>query len=329
MNKEIYDIMYDIMYSKWCSSTEITDRKVAAEIKKIQSLNDINFDYIVQIGCYYPRASKALDRLFAKFCRGASNEDEHDAVWMAAVRYGNSRFFKDNTKILLLKSWVYGKKNQAHYYWYDENVVDYVKLYDFKNKAFTYDLLVRLVGYYKSSRNYSILHHIEKTFLNIGKRRLDDACKLMSNATPAIRACLLQRSDISNDKYILLGLRALSKLSSQRKINVKIDLSSLSKLGPKSRLDAMKQLLGMFDEYLIFMKNKKHDPVFANYYGLDYKSNHERSLEREFKNKNYELPFKEIPTREQVQLFLFPCMIKHNEEVAELMKRFDDMIIKR
>ena len=67
----------------------------------------------------------------------------------------------------------------------------------------------------------------------------------------------------------------------------------LKHLGPKSRLDAMKQLLGMLGYY--------------------YSSN------------KYQHPFKTLPERSDVLEFLFPCSLKYNDQVKELVKRYDEL----
>ena len=61
-------------------------------------------------------------------------------------------------------------------------------------------------------------------------------------------------------------------------------------MGPKSRLNAFKQLLNL-----------------SKYYSF---------------NKD-EIPFRVIPTTDEVRKLLFPCSIKHNEEVAAIVAKYE------
>lgn len=148
--------------------------------------------------------------------------------------------------------------------------------------------LKRFVDIYRANRSNDNLTIIESLFKNIGSDKLGEACDVIAKSTPAIACILLCREQVSDD-YTIKGLKAMSKLSKQRSVEVKIDFDMLKHLGPRGRLDAMKQLLGMMNKW---------------------------------GSKKRELPFKSLPTREEVEFFLFPCSIKYNEEVVELVNHF-------
>lgn len=154
-------------------------------------------------------------------------------------------------------------------------------------------VLSKLVDKYKNSKkNVYKINHIDRIFKKLEiKNNIETASKLLSESTPALQACLLSRSDLG-EEYTMKGLKSISKLSRQRNIAVKIDFEALKNLGPRSRLDAMKQLLGISNGY---------------YSG----------------NKN--IPFQVIPSKDDVASFLFPCSIKYNEEVSKVLKIFEEL----
>ena len=180
--------------------------------------------------------------------------------------------------------------------WINEEKVNFSPRWIYKHIDKDNDLylsvLERLIVTYKTNKTQEKINDIFDMFNNIGDKDLAKACELISKSTPAIAASLLNRERVP-DKYVIKGLKALSKLTKQRDIKVKIDFNSLEHLGPKSRLDVMKQLLGIINKW-----NKK----------------------------TIELPFKKVPTKEDVEKFLFPCSMKYNEEVTDLLKRFDEIL---
>lgn len=178
-------------------------------------------------------------------------------------------------------------------------------------------VLNKLVRMYKKKKSFQNVKIMEKVFLNFESGRINEACEVISKSTPAVVASLLKRTDIS-DKFTIKGLKALSKLSKQRDVNIQIDFDMLKHLGPKGRLDAMKQLMGMFDKYYQFVQNNKNNANRG--YGYTWK---ERRLKRDA--KEYSLPFKEMPKREDVERFLFPCCIKYNDEVVAMVSRFSEL----
>lgn len=124
------------------------------------------------------------------------------------------------------------------------------------------------------------------------------------------------------EKYVPKALKALGKLTGQRKIDAKIDFSTLQQLGPRERLNTMQQLLGTFDGcYRLMLYYKKNAGNNTNdYYYRQYKERYERS------GINNGLPFKELPSKEEIEQFLFPCSLKFNKEVSDLMARYNELI---
>jgi hypothetical protein len=153
-------------------------------------------------------------------------------------------------------------------------------------------MLAKFMEEYKESKSKYKVGNIETIFKVLTKKEnFEAAAKLLSEGTPALQACLLSRADLK-EEYITKGLKSISKLAKQRNVSAKIDLEVLKNLGPRSRLDAMKQLLGITNPYY---------------------------------SKDMGLPFKTIPTTDEVSQFLFPCSIKYNEEVSKVINRFKEI----
>lgn len=178
--------------------------------------------------------------------------------------------------------------------WLEDNTIKCIWVADSipGNSSLVVPALGRLTGIYKSRRSSENLKAVETLFQNISSEYLEDACKTLAKSTPAISVYLLSRDDV-DEKYTLKGLRSLSKLSKQRSVKSKVDFKMLGHLGPKARIDAMRQLLGMLSSY-----NKQKDNN----------------------------PFTDIPNHEEVEAFLFPCSLKYNDQVVELIKEFDNLV---
>ena len=153
----------------------------------------------------------------------------------------------------------------------------------------------KLIESYNKRKSRYRVRDVENIFKVVNKDSLDTCCKSLAESSPALTACLLSRPDIQ-EEYVILGLKALSKLSKQRELPVEVDFFALKTLGPRSRLDAMKQLLGISQTYNKYRKD--------------------------------ELPFKIIPTKEEVEEFLFSCAIKYNDEVSSVVKRYEELVNK-
>jgi len=154
-------------------------------------------------------------------------------------------------------------------------------------------VLEKLVSMYGERKSKYRVNNVEAIFKALEKDYVVDGCKLLTKSSPALSACLLSRQDIQ-EEYVILGLKSLSKLSRQRK-PMEVDFFALKSLGPRSRLDAMKQLLGLTQLYGVYLEV---------------------------------LPFKVIPTKEEIEEFLFPCSIKYNDEVSSVMKRYEELVKK-
>lgn len=196
-----------------------------------------------------------------------------------------SAWLEDSTRKLLLDKWLTEEQN---------NNIDlpWLLRYAEQDNDLYLKILKKLVKSYKENKSYENIQNINDLFNKIEAKNLDEACAVLSEATPGVAVCLLSRSDISDD-YMLQGLKSLSKLSKQRTINIKLDFNMLGKLGPKARLDAMKQLLGLFSKW--------------------------------YAKKTSVLPFKTMPNKEEVANFLFPCSVKYNKEVSDVLQKFDEI----
>lgn len=199
-------------------------------------------------------------------------------------------------KLETLEYWVNEKlRNKLLSLWIKEEKVNFSPRWLYKHikkdNELYLSVLSRLIVTYKTHKSQEKINDIVEMFNNVNDNELNEACELLSKATPAITACILNREKVP-EKYVVKGLKALSKLTKQRDIKVKIDFESLGHLGPKSRLDAMKHLVGIINKW----------------------------------NRNTsELPFKKVPTKDDIRKFLFPCSMKYNDEVTVLLERFDEL----
>ena len=180
-------------------------------------------------------------------------------------------------------------------------------------------LLTKMLSEYKNSKTQKNIKIINKIFSECPKEEIIASADIINNSTNAVRALLLTRAEMLPESYVIAGLKAMSNLTRQRAIDFKIKFSSLECLGPRGRLDAMKQLLGALDEYFIFMQND-YDPNSQYSWWQDRKK---YKLKR--KSKAFNIPFETMPTREEVEKFLFPCALKYNDEVVLVMKRYDEI----
>ena len=195
-----------------------------------------------------------------------------------------------------------------------------VSLLTIFNSIPTYQMpiLCKYVVSYKAVKYQSFVRYVGELFKDVAVENLGAACELIASSTPLMQSVFLKRGDLE-ERYLLKGIKALSKLSTQKDIDAKIDFKLLEKLQPIGRLRAMKQLLGMYDGYFKVMQFYKKRYSMDNFYT-------NRAKERYEQNGKHELPFKEIPTRDEIGRFLFPCLVKYNEQVTQLMEKYDEMI---
>ncbi len=184
-------------------------------------------------------------------------------------------------------------------------------------------ILEKLLLIYKSFRKKEVVDLIEKAFINLPDESAAEGCELLYRATPAISVLLLKKN--VGEKYSLKGLKSLAKLSKQRDINVKINFAQLESLGPRGRLDAIKQLMGMYDEYYKYNKRieeyNRQNPGYAN---RTWVTGYERRLKE--KAIIPKMPFETVPTKEEIDRFLFPCSLLYNSEVLEISEKFSEFL---
>ena len=300
---ELWELAYELNPHNAESCLKI-DPYLADKIECLKDLFQI-FYYL----CYgkiqnnLPETKKKINQLFREELK---NENIN---WHNLKRFCN--WLDEDVKYKLIKVWLEDDKHNAQSSW----VVDTFTVGELRTGDMGLKVIDKLTKLYKKNKSRKSIALIESLFNSIDSQFVDNACEIISKSTPAIVASLLRRTDI-NEKYTIKGLKALSKLSKQRNVNIKIDFDMLKHLGPKGRLDAMKQLLGMFDKH--FKWQQQHHPS-ANYDIYHYKC-------RKPKEVTYELPFKKIPEREDIEIFLFPCSLKYNSEVVAMMKRYDELV---
>lgn len=247
------------------------DESLAHSIESIEDIKDIYF--YLRCGELYnimPATKKKINNILEKEISG--NID-----WNL---FNRIQYWLDNNIMThLLDVWLHSTEVNPASTWIVRNIPT--------NHKEIVTILERFVQIYKSKRTQSNVEIIESIFLNIPSEKLKQACEVVKKATPAIASILLTRE--VEDEYTLAGLKAISKLSKQKNIDIKIDFDMLKHLGPRARLDAMKQLTGIMNKWGRHHKN---------------------------------LPFKQVPEKEDVELFLFPCSVKYNQEVIELVEHF-------
>lgn len=262
--------------SQYDSSAEEKDDLIASKIHSSEDLADIYF--LISYGKYYelmPNTRIKINSIISKSIH------ENSIDW--DLTYSLRSWLNPDNKLSILDKWA-SVENNCHPMW-----VPHIPLHDVVLS--NTNVLSKSVEVYKYNRRESVLRGISNVFKSICSSKLDEASDILSKSTSSVASILLSRDDVS-EKYMLCGLKAVSKLSRQKNFSIKIDFSMLEKLGPKSRMDAMKQLLGI-----------------AGFY----------------RTKHIDLPFKSTPSIDDVKTFLFPCSIKYNTEVIDLVDRFSEL----
>jgi len=278
-NANVFDLAYRLDPSDPDKCEQI-DPLLAPKLKSIEELKTIYFHL-----CYghlydsLPATKTKVEEILCDYL------EEDNLDWNFLQKFIN--WLSKDLRTKLVDKWLTVDKIDPRSVWVGSFIPS-----DHKECIRVLDIYL---GMYKANRSQDNLKLIEALFNNIGEDKLEDACKILSKGTPAISALLLSRENVPDD-FTITGLKALSKLSKRKNINVKMDFNMLKHLGPRSRLDAMKHLLG----------------IIGNCY-----------------SKNTELPFTSIPKREDVEFFLFPCSIKYNTEVVELVEHFDKLTSQR
>lgn len=186
-----------------------------------------------------------------------------------------SQFFTNETKESLIKRWISEPEDYA---------VEYISGIVPSDNDIIITFLDKAVSCYKKKKSWRNLNIIEQTFKKVSTDLLESACKTLISSTPAVAACLLSRSDIS-DEYTLKGLKSISKLKAKHTVQKTIKLEMLRQLGPRGRLDAINHLL-----YEVLHGSVPLDPM---------------------------------PTKEELQEFLFPCALKYNDEVIKAIQSYE------
>jgi hypothetical protein len=272
--------VFDLAYRLDPSSAEVCqqlDPLLAAKLHSMDELKTVYFHL-----CYgntyqsLVETRKRVDAILNDYVNAESNLD-----WKFLHKF--QRWMGEGLRTKLVKKWLTDEEVSVDSVWVGVSIPpdhpECVKALD------------RYVGMYKLERTQENLGLIEELFLVIKAEKLAEACETLSSGTPAVASILLSRSDVPED-FTVKGLKAISKLSKQKNINIKISFDMLKHLGPRSRLDAMKHLLGIITNC---------------------------------NSKQRELPFHTIPNREDVEFFLFPCSIKYNTEVVELVEHFSKL----
>ena len=277
-NLNLYDYCYMLRRPEFELCQQL-DPLIAGNLESLDQLDQIwmyfSYGLIRELGALVETKSK-----FNYLLRESINDEN--------VNFNRFKLYKEwldeETLRELSNYWLKLEKVDPSTSW----IIDYIP----EDTDAALKALQRYTEIYKKKRSNQNVSVIESIFRGIPTDELEDACTVLSKATPAVSSLLLTRDDVP-DKYVIKGLKALSKLSKQKEISQKIDFDMLGNLGPRARLDAMKQLVGLCDLYN--------------------------------KNKVTELPFKTIPKRDELELFLFPCSLKYNKEVKELVDKFEEL----
>jgi hypothetical protein len=308
MSKIFEDIdWYAINYNKGDACNKY-DSIVAENLSTTDELDDLRYHlYGSDIAALMPLTKAKINIILANELSDIDN---------IKIRIDNFTDWLDNdTKLVAIKAWL---SDHGHFSrWWITRIIGTCHYND--NTGIR--VLDKMITSYRLHRTGSIVDVIRDIFTNLDSKYVEDASAYLSASTPAIQACLLSRTDIS-ESSALKGLKALGKLSAQKEIKAKINLQSLSKLGPVARLNAMRQLLGMFDFSYIRLnlyKNSKDEYYRHDYYLKSAQEHYDQY------GRQKSMPFKEIPSREEISQFLFPCSLKFNKEVSELMSRYDEL----
>lgn len=296
----LWDLAFELDPSDQVKCKEIDDYLHLA-IKNIDNLKEIFFHLCYgEMHLLLPKTLNKVNELLRL------ELEKENVEWSLFSNF--NIWLNDATKQKLTTIWLNSEDTSFNTDWLTDTI--------FENENISIEVLKKLINLYKSSKTQTNINMVEKAFMFLNKNDLKDGCVAMAKGTPAVSVFLLKRDDVE-EKYTITGLKSLSKLSKQRNLDIKIDFNTLKHLGPKGRLDAMKQLMGMFDKYYKFKKEKQNNNSY--YYGWK-----EKQLKKN--SKEYSLPFKEVPNKEDIETFLFPCSIKYNEEVVNMIERFKELI---
>ena len=189
-----------------------------------------------------PQTKKVINRIIYKDL--ISNRS---LKWF--ILYGLEKWLDEIVKKTIVEVWLEDKEVSLSY-------SSWILLNLTKNSTYGLNLLNNVLISYNSKKSYDKLSFIKGLFINMNKRDLNEACKLIENKQPAVRACLLYRK--VSPKHTIIGLKALSKLTSRREVALEIDFSLLKELNPEARLLVLDHLI--YDK-IQFKKIPKREDV--------------------------------------------------------------------
>lgn len=192
------------------------DEAMCKQINKIEDLHHFTYASDVLKNC--PKTILKINEIILTHFNNPNKSREY---WdeICHVRGG---ILNNQVKNKLIDYYLSGV--HIGYHWYISDIVP-------KDGDRNVELLSKFIDSYKS--NSHRLKGIEKVFLNIKSEEVKQACLLLSKSTAAVQSVLLLRTDIE-EEFILKGLKALSKLSSNKTVKTKIKMELLKRLGPKS-----------------------------------------------------------------------------------------------
>jgi hypothetical protein len=261
--------------ANWCDETqrEALDDVLASRLVKISQTADL---YATTLDGKFPKTIAKINEVIL---------DHYKQSPQDCGLYGLSHLssvLTDEVKDLITDLFVEGRFPLS---W---NVVSFIR----PNNRHCLTLAHKFVERYKGSTYWHSC--IGKVFVNMRAEDLDAGCALLVQGTPNIQALLLSRQDIK-DEYIIVGLKALSKLKNPKNVAVKIKLDTLKRLAPKSRLEVVKHLIGFSNKY---------------YY-------------RHWYNSRPPVAFEVTPTKEELSELLFSCSLLFNDEVVKVVAHYD------
>ena len=183
-------------------------------------------------------------------------------------------------------------------------------------------IIDKLLIIYKRRKSWSAVECIEIAFREAPAESVEVLCKALSNSPPSVKVCVLCRNDITPE-YIMVGIKALSKLTTQRDVVVKLEFGLLHRLGPRDRLLAIRQLFGMLGSTYRNWMWLKNSGYVESYRRQAFKEKYDRFV------AEYVSPFVTNPTKDEFGELVFACSIKKSEEVSEILNRYDELILNR
>jgi predicted peroxiredoxin len=299
--------LHQILYSIDPYDEEECAKNDVLAADAITSFKDLYYSrYYYNYGKYMPLTKDKINNVLCE------NIDSGSINY--GIHYSHNLWSTAETKKKLIKYWLNDNGTVIRRDTITLWMVDIAKSLD--KDVNILDILEKITNIYKYKKSQKISRLVGQLFADLDISKVDKGCEILSKSTPAISANLLKRNDIS-DKYVINGLKSLSKLSKQRNIDIKVDFKALEKLGPKGRLDAMKQLLGMFNVYY-----QKKNQYGSNFYYYGYTMSRAKYQYIDMQNRS---PFVTMPTKEEIERLLFPCSLKYNKEVANLVERFEEI----